>query len=344
MKVNYYLKSNGILTRKENTLYFIKRQEQQQRNGNQQQSVKVPIPIEKVFAIFCYGKVTLSSGSIHYLSKYNIHVHFFNKYGYKVATFTPRPKKVSGRVLLAQVSHHMDNTKRRKLASSFIKGGLENILLNMQYYTRNRDNSCELSILTENVRRYASGLNSATSINELMGCEANARKDYYKMLDIILPNPFKFEIRSIRPPRNMFNSLLSFGNSLVYSTVLSEIYATHLDPTISFLHELHDRRFSLSLDISEVFKPLLSDRTILHLVMKNELKETDFNQDLEGVMLNDEGRTKFIKHYEEKLVTTVKHRGLGRSVSYRGLIRLECFKIIKYLLGIAEYKPFVMWW
>jgi CRISPR-associated protein Cas1 len=61
-------------------------------------------------------------------------------------------------------------------------------------------------------------------------------------------------------------------------------------------------------------------------------------------MLNDHGRTKFIKHYEEKLITTVKHRKLGRSVSYRGLIRLECYKIIKYLLGISEYKPFVMWW
>jgi CRISPR-associated protein Cas1 len=131
-----------------------------------------------------------------------------------------------------------------------------------------------LEILTEGVRRSSSLLSSASSINELMAYEANVRKVYYKMFDIILPTPFKFESRSIRPPRNMFNSLLSFGNSLVYSTVLSEIYATQLDPTISFLHELYDRRFSLSLDISEVFKPLLSDRTILHLIMKNELKET----------------------------------------------------------------------
>jgi len=164
------------------------------------------------------------------------------------------------------------------------------------------------------------------------------------MFDLILPHAFKFEKRSIRPPKNIFNSLLSFGNSLVYSTVLSEVYATHLDPTISYLHELYDRRYSLSLDLSEVFKPLLSDRVILHLIMKGEMKENDFNLEMNGVLLNDSGRTKFLKHYKEKLITSIKHRSLGRKVSYRGLIRLECYKLIKHVLGMEAYKPFVIWW
>jgi len=78
----------------------------------------------KKFAIFAYGKVTLSSGSIHFLAKYNIPVHFFNKYGYKVGTFFPRPKKISGRVLLAQVSYHLDIQKRLNLARQFVLGAL----------------------------------------------------------------------------------------------------------------------------------------------------------------------------------------------------------------------------
>jgi CRISP-associated protein Cas1 len=266
---------------------------------------------------------------------------FFNKFGYKIGTFFPRPKKVSSRVLLAQVSSHIDNDKRLKLASNFVRGSLANMILNMKYYQRGNDRIAQLKSAVEN---YLKHINSAISISELMGYEANARKEYYKMFDMILPTPFKFERRTIQPPQNMFNSLLSFGNSLVYSTVLSEIYATHLDPTISFLHELYDRRFSLSLDISEVFKPLLSDRTILHLLMKRELNETHFNQELNGILLTDAGKTKFLKHYEEKLITTIKHRSLGRNVSYRNLIRLECYKLIKHLLGMEEYKPFVIWW
>lgn len=273
----------------------------------------------------------MSSGSIHFLAKYSIPVHFFNKYGYKVGTFFPRPKRVSGRVLLAQVSYHLDIQKRLNLARLFVVGALDNILMNLQYYARSNS---QVAVITKTVQKYHDDLNSAISIDALMGYEANARKEYYHMFDLILPQPFKFEMRSIRPPKNIFNSLLSFGNSLVYSTVLSEIYATHLDPTISYLHELYDKRFSLSLDLSEVFKPLLSDRVILHLIMKGEVKQNDFNMDMNGVLLNDSGKTKFLKHYEEKLMTTIKHRSLGRNVSYRGLIRLECYKLIKHLLGM----------
>ncbi len=45
----------------------------------------------------------------------------------------------------------------------------------------------------------------------------------------------------------MVNALISFGNSMIYSTVLSEIYNTQLNPTISYLHEPSERRYSLLL-------------------------------------------------------------------------------------------------
>lgn len=334
MKVNYYIKSNGVLRRKENTLYFI-------RKGDDGNLVKVPIPVERVFSIFAYGRVTLSSGCIHFLAENDIPVHFFNKFGYKVGTFLPRQKKVSGRMLVAQVSHHIDKTRRLELARKFVEGSIDNILVNMQYYSRSND---AVVPMKEEVLRHREATANVKNIDELMGCEGNARKAYYRMFDLIVPEPFRMVTRTTRPPKNMMNALISFGNSLVYSTVLSEIYRTHLDPTVSFLHELYDRRFSLSLDIAEIFKPLLSDRVVLHLVMKGEIKENDFDSDFNGVLMNDSGRTKFLKHFEEKLVTTIKHRNLGRSVSYRGLVRLECYKLMKHLLGLEEYRPFVIWW
>ena len=49
----------------------------------------------------------------------------------------------------------------------------------------------------------------------------------------------------------------------MYTAVLSEMYKTQLNPTISYLHEPGSRRFSLSLDIAEIFKPLLMDNLIL---------------------------------------------------------------------------------
>ena len=138
--------------------------------------------------------------------------------------------------------------------------------------------------------------------------------------------------------------MISFGNSLLYSTVLSEIYHTQLNPTISYLHEPFERRFSLALDLAEIFKPLIVDRTIFSLVNRGVIGKEDFRRELNGVLLSENGKKKFLKAYGEKLETTIKHRKLGRNVSYQRLIRLECYKLVKHLLGTEKYEPFVIWW
>ena len=142
----------------------------------------------------------------------------------------------------------------------------------------------------------------------------------------------------------MVNCLVSFSNSLIYSATLSEIYNTQLNPTISFLHEPHERRFSLSLDLSEIFKPFLGDRVIFKVLNKGIITEDHFRKDVNYCLLNEEGKKLFLKHFDERMKTTVKHRSLRRNVSYRRLIRLECYKLIKHLLGIQEYCAFRMWW
>ena len=53
---------------------------------------------------------------------------------------------------------------------------------------------------------------------------------------------------------------------------------------------------------------------------------------------------KVTKAYDEYLRKTIMHRTLRRKVSYRHLIRLECYKLIKDLMGEQEYMPFKIWW
>lgn len=130
----------------------------------------------------------------------------------------------------------------------------------------------------------------------------------------------------------------------MYTMVLGEIYKTPLDPTISYLHEPSSKRFSLSLDISEIFKPLIVDSVIFSMINKNMIRKEDFDFEDHICYLSEVGKKKFIKEYENKLSTTVKHRRLNRSVSYKGLIRLECYKIIKYIIEDEKYKPLKAWW
>jgi CRISPR-associated protein Cas1 len=125
---------------------------------------------------------------------------------------------------------------------------------------------------------------------------------------------------------------------------LRAIQQTQLNPTISFLHEPGERRYSLSLDISEIFKPLLVDRVIFKVLNKKELQESDFDQKLNKVVLKDKGKKKFIQAFEDRMLETIKHRSLNRNVSYKHLIKLECYKLQKQLLHLEEYKPFKMYW
>jgi CRISPR-associated protein Cas1 len=187
------------------------------------------------------------------------------------------------------------------------------------------------------------GLEESESVEEVMGAEAAARTEYYSKFDNMLTG-MKFEKRSRQPPENEVNAMISFGNSLLYSAVLTEIYHTQLHPAISYLHEPSERRFSLSLDLAEIFKPLLVDRLVISLVNKKMVGEGDFDEDFKGVLLSEKGRKKFLKAFNERLERTVKHRTLGRNVSYQRLIRLECYKLVKHILGVEKYRPFMMWW
>ncbi len=183
-----------------------------------------------------------------------------------------------------------------------------------------------------------------TDINVLRGLEGKMRERYYQAWRHILREGWTFERRVRRPPDNEVNALISFGNSHLYTVCLGELYRTQLTPTISYLHEPGARRFSLALDLSEIFKPLIVDRAIFRLINTGQFKDSHFDRSLDGCFLNDAGKKLFINALEDRLKTTIKHRRLGRSVSYRHLIRLECYKLIRHLTGVETYRAFHAWW
>ena len=143
--------------------------------------------------------------------------------------------------------------------------------------------------------------------------------------------------KAYRNGRNEGFALVSAGGSIAPAGI---------DPTISYLHEPGDRRFSLALDLSEVFKPLLVDRAIFRLVKTGTISPKHFEARLGGVYLNERGRRLFVEHWDERLRKTIQHRSLGRKVSYQRLVRLECYRLIRHLFDPEQecYAGFRMWW
>lgn len=201
-----------------------------------------------------------------------------------------------------------------------------------------------LGVLRDVITGLAELISVQSEINPLRGIEGKMRERYYQAWRHILREGWTFERRVRRPPDNEVNALISFGNSHLYTVCLGELYRTQLTPTISYLHEPGARRFSLALDLSEIFKPLIVDRAIFRLINTGQLKESHFDRSLDGCFLTDPGKKLFLAALEERLATTIKHRRLGRAVSYRHLIRLECYKLIRHLTGVENYHAFRAWW
>lgn len=324
---DYYIFSNGRIKRKENTIYF------EDFEGN-----KKGLPIEDIERLHIFGEVDLNTKFLNYISRYSVLISIYNYYGFYSGSYYSRKKNVSGILLVNQSRVYMDDENRVIMAKAFIDSAMHHMLRNLRKY---KEKTCEYFDVLNKEREI---MNRANTIEEVMGAEGRFRKNYYKSFNSFLKEDFHFNKREKRPPTDYINALISFGNSLMYTTTLAEIYKTQLDPTISYLHEPSTKRFSLSLDISEIFKPLIIDTLIFSVINKNIIKATDFNMDNGICYLNENGRKKFIKEYENKLSTTIKHRGLNRKVSYRSLIKLECYKIIKYLIEDEKYKPLKAWW
>lgn len=323
---DFYIFSSGSLKRKENTLYF------ENSNGE-----KRYIPIENVDSIHLFGEVDLNTKLLNFLAQNNVILHIYNYYGFYSGSYLPREKNISGEVIVKQVEHYLDDEKRNYLAYSFVEASLFHMLRNLRNYDGTEEYQQKIQEELEKSKNF-------NKISELMGCEGRARDNYYQAFNVFLKEEFTFEKREKRPPTNPINALISFGNSLVYSIILSEIYKTQLNPAISYLHETRERRYSLSLDIAEIFKPLIVDPIIFKLINNSMIKLSDFEQDLNYCYLNETGRKKFVQEFEAKLQTTIKHRKLNRNVSYRSLIRLECYKLIKHFIEDELYKPLKAWW
>ncbi len=330
MSESYFIFSNGEMKRKDNVVRIT-------ASDGRTKDLK----IEMTRDIYLFGEIDTNTKCLNYLASMKIPIHIFNYYGYYTGTFYPKESNVSGKLFVKQVENYTDKTKRLEIAQLIIEAASSNILRNLRYY-QERGRNLEEGI--EQIKALRKGINRTENIEELMGIEGTVRKIYYENWRKIINQETDFEKRVKRPPDNMVNTMISFLNTLVYTACLSEIYVSQLNPTISYLHSVGERRFSLSLDIAEIFKPLLADRIIFTLLNKKMISEKDFAKDSNYFYIKEKAQKLLLKTFNERLETTIKHRDLNRKVSYRHLMRLEAYKLVKHLMEDKKYEGFKIWW
>ena len=315
-----YIFSNGELKKKDNTIELIT------NKG------KKTLPINNINDIKVFSNVKFNNKFLALLTKYKVIMHIFSYYQNYLGSYVPYNTNYEGKTIINQVNHHQIYEERLKIAKALIFSAMKNMLKNL--------NESKIIIDNEKKDTLILRLLNSESIEAVMVYEAEFRRMYYSKFDEIMNgSKFKFKKRSKRPPKNEINSVISFGNTIMYTDLLRVINKVGLSNSIGYIHS-SDRKNTLNLDVSEIFKPIIIDKIVFEMFKNNKFNKTDFVGVKNGIYLSDNGKKKFIVRYNEKLDETIKLN--NRFVSYKELMEIELYKLKKYLNGKEfDYKPYM---
>ena len=322
----YHIINDGILTKKDYTLLFENEKE------------KKYLPVETVDKLNIYSNVIFDTGFFEMVSRYNIDIGIFDKYGKHCGTFCGSKHARTSDMIIKQASLYNNDAKRLSVAKSILIAAAHNMRANVRYYVKKE------KLKKENVDKlsaFIKKLNDASSISNLMIIEAQCRQSYYTYMGkIIGDGPFHFAQRTKRPPRDAVNAMISFGNVFLYEKIATEIYKTSLDIKVGFLHSTNRRKATLNLDIAEIFKPVIVDRVIFTVIHKRILDVSRHfeSQEKNGIYLDREGKRLFINELMRKMYTKITVD--RKLMTYEALIRNEIWKIYRMIERDEPYKPY----
>ena len=322
-----YIFSMGELSRKDNSIAF--------KNSKGSHN----IPIEDTKELYCMNEVSLNTKFLDFIAKAGITVHFFNYHSNYSGSFYPKEQLISGDLTIRQSMAYID--KRLIIARTIVQGIADNIHEVLYHYYRHgkKDLKPLLDWLKKDVKAFLD--NDEVHIKQILYIEGQIWHRFYDSFQHFLPDDFILNKRVKRPPDNPINALISFGNTLLYTKTISAIYHTHLNQSISFLHSPREGRFSLSLDLCEVFKPIIVFKTIFNLVNNKKLQVAKhFDKSLNYALLNESGKKIFIDAFETRMNESFKHTTLKRMTTYKSALKYDGYKLVKFLLEDKAFVPF----
>jgi len=323
-----YIFSMGELHRKDNSIVF------KNEKGN------FYLPIEDTREIYCMNEVSLNTKFLDFISKAGITLHFFNYHGNYSGSYYPKEALVSGDLTVKQSYAYMEH--RLIIAKAIVQAIASNIYELLYHYYRHGKKELKplLDWLKKDVKKL---LDKELKIEQILFVEGQIWNRFYDSFQHFLPKDFILNKRVKRPPDNPINALISFGNTLLYTKTISAIYRTHLNQSISFLHSPREGRFSLSLDLSETFKPVIVYKTIFELVNNKKLQvHKHFDKSLNYALLNEDGKKIFIEAFETRINESFLHPKLKRKTTYKSALRYDGYKLIKFILEGKEFRPFLL--
>ncbi len=298
MKINIYLNTQGSRVGVKDNQFYVTVENQIIRS----------LPVKLVGIVFIFGNVYLTTQAIKTLLREAIPVIFLSYQGDYIGQLSSIDNR-NYRLKYLQFNFFNNMENRLEMIKDLLIKKWQSERSFITYAFRNQKKERNLvENFTNQLDYWSQRLVSVGKINELLGIEGRIKRNYYYLLSrLVLKSDFYFLRRSKYPPKDRFNSLLSFGYTLLVNLITGLIYAHNLDPYIGFYHENRYHRPNLALDILEFFRWKL-DRLVIRLVNLEVIKKDDFDNSKSHFLLTKEGIKKFVENYEKEIINTDKIR------------------------------------
>lgn len=305
------------------------------------ENAKKSIPIETLESIAILSKAQMTTAAVIECLKRGIPVSYYSAggsyFGRLHSTDFVNVEKQR------KQDHIGDNEEfNLNLSKKFIDAKINNQIVVLRRYSRSTDVNIQdkiqkMLILKKRAQR-------CTFIEELMGCEGSAARNYFEALECIVDPVFAFHGRSRRPPKDSFNSMLSLGYSVLLNEIYGKIETKGLNPYFGFMHKDRENHPTLASDLMEEWRAVLVDSLVLSLANGHEITPEEFIIDEEsgGVYLTKKGISIFIKKLEKKMKSEMRYLGyIDYSVSFRRALDLQVNQLWKAIeqKDPEKYQP-----
>lgn len=243
-----------------------------------------------------------------------------------------------------------DASKSLEIAKNFIIGKLYNSKYVLLRCVQDHALSVDSDLIrnsSKNISKYMQDCLTINNEDSLRGIEGNAAADYFSAFnEMILRDKENFNMtggRTRRPPMDRMNALLSFAYSLLANDCSFALRSVGLDPYVGFMHSDRSGRKSLALDIMEELRSVYADRFAITLVNNRIVSASDFDvQESGAVLLNAEGRTKFISEWQKKKREEIVHPYLKEKIPWGLVPYIQSLLLSKYIRDdLDKYPPFL---
>ena len=293
------------------------------------------IPIETVESIMLFGNIQITLNAQKELLERGISTSLLSTrghyYGRLINTSSINAERLKRQVYLS------DNLEQRlQFAKKTIAAKIHNQLVVARRYADKRGTATIAEKLNQ-LQLAEKKLVSAKNLEEALGIEGSAARNYFGILSEVIIKDFTFNGRNRRPPKDPFNAMISLGYTIIIYEIYAELENQNINPYIGFTHTLQPRHPALVSDLLEEWRAVLVDATVMSMIQGHEISIDEFTRDEEtgGVIMSSSGVRKFISKLEKKMASDMNYLSyLDQSVSFRRGIWWQ----VKTLANCIDYE------